>query len=109
MRDLSWQRPWRAVVSDAERAAIQRQLAREIWPRPLHPLWGKRPVVIGRRIDNDDVLVRLRNGSLASVHLGFDRRIRMALFERFFPHTTKFERTEDFIAQMSQDSQEYDA
>ena len=97
------------MVSDAERVTVQRQLVREIWARPLHPLWGKRTVVIGRRIDNDDVLVRLRNGSLATVHLGFDRRITFRIFERFFPHTTMFERVEDFIAQMAYDGEEYDA
>lgn len=97
------------MASEAERAALQRQLARETWTRPLHPLWGKRPVVIGRRIDDDDVVVRLRNGSLASVHLGFDRRIRFTPLERFFPHTTKFERTDDFIAQMARDARDFDA
>jgi hypothetical protein len=66
-------------------------------------------VAIGRRIDNDDVLLRLRNGSLASVHLGFDRGFHVRIFERSFPHTTMFERDEDFIAQMSQDATEYDA
>jgi hypothetical protein len=109
MDGIPWRRPWRQVVSDSERAAVHRQLVREICTRPLHPLWGKRTAVIGRRIDNDDVLVRLRNGSLATVHLGFDRRITFRIFERFFPHTTMFERVEDFIAQMAYDGEEYDA
>ena len=109
MSDIPWRRPWRQLVSDAERLAIRRQLLREIWARPLHPLWGKHAVAIGRRIDNDDVLVRLRSGSLARVHLGFDRRISFRVFERFFPHTTMFERDEDFIAQLLRDATEYDA
>jgi hypothetical protein len=109
MDTLPWQLPWRAVVSEAERAALQQQLAREIWTRPLHPLWGERAVVIGRRIDNDDVLVRLRKGSLACVHLEFNRRVHFNVFERFFPHTIKFERMEDFVAQMTEDARDHDA
>ena len=34
-----------------------------------HPLCGQVATVIGRRIDNDDVLVALSDGSYVNVHL----------------------------------------
>jgi hypothetical protein len=57
----------------------------------------------------DRRLARLGDGSLASIHLGFGRRTCLRIFERFFPHTTRFERDEDFIAQMTRDAAEWEA
>jgi hypothetical protein len=65
--NIAWKEPWQTIQSPAEIAAVQKQLEREITAR--HPLYGKGATAIGRRIDNDDVLVYLEDEILAHVHL----------------------------------------
>jgi hypothetical protein len=61
-----WKAPWQSVDGDAA-ASMQAQLDREVGFR--HPLRGKHARVLGRRIDNDDVVARLEDGTLVNVHL----------------------------------------
>jgi len=67
-------------------------------------LWGKNPRVIARRIDTDDVLVRLADGRLAEVHLVWHGRVDM--MPESFPSTTFYSSNEEFLAQMRQDAEE---
>ena len=67
VENLKWRLPWRPLSHPLDLPALQRQLEREL--ADGHPLWGKNAEVIGRRVDNDDVLVCCRDGTLASVHL----------------------------------------
>jgi len=64
---LAWRLPWRPLNQPVDLPALQRQLEREL--ADGHPLWGKNAEVIGRRVDNDDVLVCCPDGALATVHL----------------------------------------
>lgn len=68
---LKWRLPWRALSHPLDLPALQRQLDREL--ADGHPLWGKNAEVIGRRADNDDVLVCCPDGTLATVHLDWAR------------------------------------
>ncbi|MCG7499696.1 hypothetical protein MHO82_22790 [Vibrio sp. Of7-15] len=71
---IDWPEPWWYLDSNIEiRAGIQRELNSEIGPK--HPLWGLKPVVIGKSDANDDVIVHLNNGKFACVHLIWHGRI----------------------------------
>jgi hypothetical protein len=52
-------------------SGVQRQLESEITQN--HPLYEKRAIAIARRIDCDDILVRLSDGTFANVHLVWGR------------------------------------
>ena len=64
LRTLEWLPPWEPTDSD-----LAAELAREVGPG--HPLFGRRAVAVGRRLDCDDVLFWLPGGPavLAVVHL----------------------------------------
>lgn len=68
---LNWRLPWRCLNHPLDLPALQRQLEREL--AHGHPLWGKNAEVIGRRVDNDDVLVCCPDGALATVHLDWSK------------------------------------
>jgi hypothetical protein len=65
--DIEWLEPWYELgPDDADRArGFERELP------PGHPLAGIPLEAVGKRDDNDDVLLRLKDGSgrLAVVHL----------------------------------------
>lgn len=65
--NIEWRLPWRPLNHASDIPGLQRQLEREL--ASGHPLWGRNAEVVGRRVDNDDVLVRCRDGKLATVHL----------------------------------------
>jgi hypothetical protein len=71
VESLKWRLPWRPLNHPLDLPALQRQLDREL--ADGHPLRGKSAEVIGRRVDNDDVLVRCPDGTLATVHLDWAR------------------------------------
>jgi hypothetical protein len=71
MSNVEWKTPWKPLDSGSEVPAIQRQLEQEITAE--HPLHGKQATAIARRIDSDDVLVRLGDGTYANVHLPWSR------------------------------------
>jgi hypothetical protein len=68
---IEWTTPWRALDETRELNGIQRELEREITPE--HPLHGKGAKAVGRRIDCDDIVVCLQDGTYANVHLHRDR------------------------------------
>ncbi|AOW13737.1 hypothetical protein LPB72_12295 [Hydrogenophaga crassostreae] len=64
---ITWQEPWRAIQFAAEIPGVQRQIEMEI--TAAHPLYGRGATVIGRRIDCDDVVAVLADGTYINVHL----------------------------------------
>jgi hypothetical protein len=101
--DISWKLPWRALQFQAEISHIQRQLELEITER--HPLWGKGAVVIGRRDDQDDVLVTLNDGKYANVHLVWDSS--PGVFPAEYPSVVIYNFLDEFVSAMDEDALEY--
>ncbi len=65
--EIEWLEPWQPV-SEAERQTLEAELGRELTQG--HLLFGQPVTIIGRRIDQDDVLCSLsRSGRVAIVHL----------------------------------------
>ena len=77
--------PWVQLVSDHE--AFAKQLQKEVSSK--HVLYGKTIKVIGRRQDNDDVLIELEDERFrfAVVHLTWAKQ---ANENRMFPRTQLF-------------------
>lgn len=65
--EIRWRAPWRPLHHPADLPALQLQLERELGEG--HPLWNGNAKVIGRRVDNDDVVVVCPDGAVATVHL----------------------------------------
>ena len=70
LSNIPWRSPWVAV----DPPAFETRLAREVGPK--HVLYRRAAVVVGRRLDNDDVLFYLPEGPalLAVVHLTYSER-----------------------------------
>jgi hypothetical protein len=66
--NFSWPKSWRSLENEEElRKRIQVELNAEIGPK--HPLWGFKPVAFAKRNSSDDILVHLKDGRFALVHL----------------------------------------
>ncbi|AHX14763.1 hypothetical protein CH75_17305 [Dyella jiangningensis] len=107
---LSWLEPWRPLGTEQEALGLQRQLEREI--TGPHPLFGRCATVKGRRIDRDDVLVVLGDGSYANVHLvwGSSDRSRPpqpSPFAAEYPTWFLYGGVDDFSRAMQDDAREY--
>ena len=105
MESIVWKLPWRKLQFEAEIPGVQNQLELEI--TEVHPLSGTSPVVIGRRIDCDDVVVELGDGTYANVHLVWGKG--PGAFPEQYPTFTKYQSFHEFIAEMEQDSLEYES
>lgn len=108
--ELKWSTPWRPLFTDQEMAGLQRQIGREI-TKP-HPLFGRGATIKGRRIDNDDVLVSLDDGSYANVHLVWGSSEHSGApipspFAHEYPSWFLYGSLEDFARAMQDDAQEY--
>ncbi len=79
-----WLEPWMPI--DEESRVFEKELKREVTRR--HPLYRRTTAAIGRRIDNDDILFEVEDGTrkYAVVHLTW-RRERSAEW----PWTTFFD------------------
>lgn len=64
---LHWIKPWMQLEFPASRQELAEQLTLELGAR--HPLFSRWKMVIGKRLDNDDIAVQLNNGGFAIVHL----------------------------------------
>ncbi len=104
MEDITWKLPWRKIQYEAETPGVQNQLESEI--TDVHPLSGTAPIAIGRRVDCDDVLAKLNDGSYANVHLVWGSG--PGAFPEQYPSFTRHENLEAFISEMEQDSLEYE-
>jgi len=70
IKNINWPYNWKPV----EDQAILRELRREI--SPLHFLFWKTVTVVARRLDQDDILVYIKNYQkpFATVHLTWSKR-----------------------------------
>ena len=101
MKIIEWIEPWEAVEQPAE--SLNAELKKEVPPE--HPLYGRSANAIGHRIDCDDVLFELSNGTLAVVHLTWSGKQDQ---HPQFPWTTQFQSIDEFIENaMIPDAKEY--
>jgi hypothetical protein len=70
MEQVDWQLPWR-FVGIGEGSGYENALMKETAPE--HPLYDKRAIAVGARVDQDDVLYLLPDEPqpLVVVHLGW--------------------------------------
>ncbi|UAA38440.1 hypothetical protein KIH87_17440 [Paraneptunicella aestuarii] len=92
------------IQFDSEIPGVQKQVELEI--TKVHPLFRKTPIVIGRRIDNDDVLTRLSDGSYASVHLVWGSGPEA--FPEDYPSFQLYSSLQEFLAVMDIDAEDYE-
>jgi hypothetical protein len=102
---IEWKEPWRAIQFAAEIGGVQKQLDREI--TSLHPLFGKGATVVGRRIDNDDVLVVLDDGTYVNVHLVWASGSGPGAFSNEYPSWFSYGSLESFTRVMHEDAAQY--
>ncbi len=102
--DIKWKLPWRAIQFEAEIPGVQKQLESEITKK--HPLWGTNPFAIGRRVDCDDIVAKLNDGTYAIVHLVWGTG--PGAFPEEYPSYTKFNSLDEFLEEMDQDAEDYD-
>jgi hypothetical protein len=100
---MEWPEPWQPVEDPEEGLALEAELAREL--SAPHPLYGLPVAVVGRRIDCDDVLFRLLDGTgrYALVHLTYCDGQEQAPW----PGTTLYERSEDWFGSTFYQSSEW--
>ena len=101
--ELTWAAPWSPLSTEQEAIGLQRQLDREVTGR--HPLCGRVASVVGRRIDNDDIVVTLLDGSYAKVHLTWSASDAGPSADKY-PKWLAYRSLEDFAAAMLNDSRE---
>lgn len=104
MEEIYWKFPWRKIQFEAEISVVQNQLELEI--TAVRPLSSKAPIAIGRRVDCDDVLAKLNDGSFANLHLVWGKG--PGAFPEHYPNCIKYENLPGFIAEMEKDSLEYE-
>lgn len=67
LQTLHWNKPWMQLEFPASKQELAEQLTLELGSR--HPLFNRWKMVIGKRLDNDDIAVQLKDESFAIVHL----------------------------------------
>jgi hypothetical protein len=108
MEQVDWQMPWR-FVGIGEGSGYENALMKETAPE--HPLYDKRAIAVGARVDQDDVLYLLPDEPqpLAVVHLTWapgppddaDERAKV-------PKTVFYSSLEDWLGRgMGEDRAEY--
>lgn len=103
--NIEWQEPWRAIQFATEIPHVQNQLEREVSVQ--HPLYGRDARVIGRRIDNDDVVAVLRDGTYVNVHLVWATGTSLGAFTTQYPSWFSYGSVEQFLQVMRVDAAEY--
>lgn len=101
--EIKWKAPWRVIQFAAEIPGVQKQLDNEITSK--HPLYGKGAIAIGRRIDNDDVLAMLTDGTFVNVHLVWGSG--PGGFSEEYPSWFSYGTLAEFVLAMEQDALEY--
>lgn len=66
---LQFKPPWEDIIEYPQdiRTALLKELKKELHRK--HPLYKFKVILIGRRQDNDDILLALEDGRIARVHL----------------------------------------
>lgn len=101
---IDWPVPWWCLDKDLElRTGIQKELNLEIGPK--HPLWGLKPVVIGKSDANDDVILYLSDGRFACVHLVWHEKIDQ--YPDKFPSFVVFENVASLQTYINDEADEY--
>lgn len=101
--DILWRMPWRPLTHPRDVPALQLQLEREL--AEGHPLWGKDIEVVGRRVDNDDVLVLCCDGAMVVVHLDWATGPHNNPAE--YPSVITYQSLAEFHQVMDSDAHEY--
>ena len=101
--DTEWKEPWRAIQYTTGTSGIQRQFDREITLQ--HPLHGKEGKVVGKRVDNDDVVALLNDGTYVNVHLVWGSS--PGAFPDKYPSWFSYGSLASFIRAMNEDAIEY--
>ena len=104
MHLLELKLPWTQIQDEDDLVALQEELDKEIGPN--HKLWALVPKVIGRRVDMDDVLVRLSDSRVASVHLVWNGRASQ--LESNFPSSKIFATESEFLVEMNFEAEVYE-
>ena len=104
MSRIEWKTPWRPLDPGTEVPGVQRQLEQEITPE--HSLHGKQAIAIARRIDSDDVLVRLGDGTYANVHLVWGRS-GSERNPKKYPTSFAYGSLDAFVSAMQKDFEDY--
>lgn len=100
---IEWKEPWRAIQFAAEIPGVQKQFEQEITIK--HPLYKRGGKVIGRRIDCDDVVVVLDDGTYVNVHLVWGSG--PGAYPDKWPSWFEYGSHEGFIKSMAEDALEY--
>ena len=101
---IDWKEPWWCLEANLKtRDGIQKELNAEVGPK--HPLWGLKPVVIGKTDSNDDVIVHLNDQRYACVHLVWHGKIDQ--IPEKYPSTIIFETVDELQIYIDEDAQEY--
>lgn len=101
---IEWPEPWWCLDQNIDaRLGIQKELNSEIGPK--HPLWGLKPVVIGKADTSDDVIVHLNDGRFACVHLVWHGKIDQ--YPDKFPSVIVFENVISLQAYLNDEADEY--
>ena len=107
MSTIHWKHPWRAVYDSSfndEALSLQNTLEREL--SIAHPLFNLNPKVIGRSSASDEVVVSLKDGSLAFVHLTWQGKPDQ--YPEKFPAWSRIQTIEQFNGHIAQDAEEYE-
>ena len=102
VRSIDWLQPWQPTEPGLE-VELEREVSRG------HPLFGRRAIAVGRRIDNDDVLFWIHDSPTpyAVVHLTWTGQREPA---PQFPWTTLYASVDDWRERcMLPDHAEYSA
>ena len=92
--EIAWAKPWSKITDERTRAALERELQKELAPE--HQLFGRTVRAIGRRQDCDDALFLVDAGpQLAVVHLTWTSSTDVPPW----PATRFFATSRDFIQQ----------
>jgi hypothetical protein len=67
-----WLEPWYPIEDARQRALLQEELDTEL--SEAHELFGGVVLVIAKRDDQDDILVEIKAGRVAEVHLTWSRQ-----------------------------------
>jgi len=101
---IEWPEPWWCLDQNLDvRLGIQRELSSEIGSK--HPLWGLKPVAIGKSDANDDVIVHLNDGRFACVHLVWHGKIDQ--YPDKFPSALVFENAAGLQTFLNEEADEY--
>jgi hypothetical protein len=101
MTKIEWIEPWEPIESDASDLVLE--LSKEVSPE--HILYNQEVIALAHRIDCDDVLFQMSDGTFAVVHLTWSGKQD---HHPNFPWTEKYASIDEFINKvLIPDAEEY--